>query len=160
MKYLKKFLIVIVSVLIVGTLASCEGKVTDEVNQLINDGNFAEAYDAIDKERGNFDTSKLNDKILNAEIVYLIGDEDLSAEVKATKILLAIQERAKYSVSHYKSDSSKDKKEAFKQEQTMLQRALTLAHTSKQEEVASLLNDALFNMEEPEDPSLIDKIFD
>lgn len=160
MKHLIKFLILIVGILVVSTLTSCEGKVTERVNQLIDEGNFAEAYDVIDKEHRNFDTSKLNDKILNSEIVYLIGDEDLSAELKATKILLTVQERAKYSISHFRSDSAKDMKEAFKQEKNMLQKAATIAYTNKQEEVASLLQEAINKMEEPEDPSFLDKIFD
>lgn len=134
---MKKFLIVILGLIVVGSLFSMcddgnEKKVSERVNQLISEGRYAEAYDTIDIASNDINVSDLNEKILNAEITSLMGDENLSAEIKATRILLAIQERIKHPYDQI----------------DMLQKEVAVAQTSKQEEVASLLQAAIDKMNE------------
>lgn len=152
-------LFIFLSFILVLPLISCEGKSREKVNQLIKQGDFGAAYEEIDKQQGNFDTSKLNAKVLSEEIIYLIGDESLSPSIKASKIVLTIRERAKYNISGYDDSSQKDKKKAYEEEKTLLQHAITIASTSEQEELAEKLRQALDSLEKPDDPSFFNKIF-
>lgn len=154
-----KILVGIVALLIIcfissffGTMAGdkaerdIEGKSKiDRVNEAINSGNFGDAYEIIDNIYidGSYDeklkAEKLNHKALDSEIASLLGG-DLSAEDKATKIVYAIKDRAKYDDESYDPSSDYYIIKELQVQVALLENAMDIAKTSNQNEVYNKLN--------------------
>ena len=117
----------------------------DLVIEAINNGNFADAYNIIDDIylNGSYDdkqkAEKLNHKAVEAEIVNLLG-EDLASEEKATKIVYAIKDRAKYDNSWYDPTNDYYVLEELKVQVALLENAIDIAKTNNQNDVAGKLN--------------------
>ena len=105
---MKKIKILILLVLAFNSLAflSCTNKTAknedliDQVDKFLSEGDYRSAYNIVDKiiadEDIEMDAYSLNKKIITAEIASVFEEEGISSRQKGAKLLLIIQERARY----------------------------------------------------------------
>lgn len=120
----------------------------ESINKAISIGNFADAYDIIDNMVGSSEATKMNAKVLSAEIPYLLGDDELSSDNKSTKIIMTIKDRSKYSVKGYDPTSRYYVEDELEIQVSQLEYALEMAKASDQTTVAKKLESALSSTRE------------
>lgn len=149
--------------IIMCSLSACGGKNQDKndeinpvnlVNDAIQNANFADAYDIIDKiylgEYNGFsssDAAKLNSKALSSEIQYLLG-EDLDSGIKSGKIILTIKQRAKYNDDWYSQGNIYYEKRLLENQKDLFETSILTAQSLSQKEVATKLQVALNQVNE------------